>query len=698
MAQAALNNNAHTRVFIPQFDTDITQAFSEVQSDIEQVLTGRVTHHRGIKWTLSVTVRFVRWTVEGELVTSDIVFTSEVLQLFIGDDIEDSIARALRDVFAQTEDFHENGSGWNLEKIVKIQVSDVVYDPLRVGESSFLELPKGIWSSHAVLNVRNLSDSKCIVWSILAQWHPVKRNQSRQSHYKKYEESVKAHGVRFPTPITDISKIERQNDMSIHVFAFDCCEDIVPFRIAKPMKENHVNLLLLISEETNVNHYCLIKNFSLFMKKNQKSTQLYNKRYCFNCLNGFSRQIFLDNHTLKCHQSKAQRTYFPEIGKKDSIIKFTNYKNQLKAPFVIYADFECFTQKSNGAALHTSTSVDYQKHVPSGFCYVVICTDNRYSKRPELYTDYENKGNVVEAFFDKLIQEEKRIAGILSRSVELDRTPAVEEAFKEAKLCHICDQMVTEDDKVRDHDHLTGQYRGAAHNKCNLQYRWSKVNPLKRFGFKIPVVFHNLRGYDCHLLMEAFGKYEKRLLGCIATNQERFITVSTGSLRFIDSFQFMPNSLDRLVSNLKQEGIEKFELMSKLFYQPNEQTTRNSNLSGDSNRKEKLNLLTRKGCFPYDYFDGYKRLNETELPTQEKFFSELLQQECSDSDYEHAKNVWNVFSCKNFGNYHDLYLMTDVLLLADVFENFRSMALSTYKLDPVHYLTAPALSWDSMLR
>ena len=160
----------------------------------------------------------------------------------------------------------------------------------------------------------------------------------------------------------------------------------------------------------------------------------------------------------------------------------------------------------------------------------------------------------------------------------------------------------------------------------------------------------------------------------------------------------MPNSLDRLVNNLKQEGIEKFELMSKLFYQPNEQTTRNSNLSGDSNRKEKLNLLTRKGCFPYDYFDGYKRLNETELPTQEKFFSELLQQECSDSDYEHAKNVWNVFSCKHFGNYHDLYLMTDVLLLADVFENFRSMALSTYKLDPVHYLTAPALSWDSMLR
>ena len=118
----------------------------------------------------------MRWTVEGELVTSDIIFKSEVLQLFIVNDIEDSIAKALRDVFAQTEDFHENGSGWTLEKIVKIQVSDVVYDPFRVGESSFLALPKGIWSSQAVLNVRNPSDSKCIIWSILAQWHPVERN------------------------------------------------------------------------------------------------------------------------------------------------------------------------------------------------------------------------------------------------------------------------------------------------------------------------------------------------------------------------------------------------------------------------------------------------------------------------------------------------------------------------------------------
>ena len=70
---------------------------------------------------------------------------------------------------------------------------------------------------------------------------------------------------------------------------------------------------------------------------------------------------------------------------------------------MIYADFECFTQKSDGDVFRTSTSVDYQKHVPPGFCYVVICTDNRYSKRPELYTDYGNKGNVVEAFFDKLI-------------------------------------------------------------------------------------------------------------------------------------------------------------------------------------------------------------------------------------------------------------------------------------------------------
>ena len=96
--------------------------------------------------------------------------------------------------------------------------------------------------------------------------------------------------------------------------------------------------------------------------------------------------------------------------------------------------------------------------------------------------------------------------------------------------------------------------------------------------------------------------------------------------------------------------------------------------------------------------DSPEVLNETQLPAQEQFFSKLNDEGVSDEDYMHAQQVWNEFNCMTMGDYHDVYLKSDVLLLADVFESFRKTALETYKLDPAHYITAPGLSWDAMLK
>ena len=110
-----------------------------------------------------------------------------------------------------------------------------------------------------------------------------------------------------------------------------------------------------------------------------------------------------------------------------------------------------------------------------------------------------------------------------------------------------------------------------------------------------------------------------------------------------------------------------------------------------------LDLLARKGVYPYDYMDSFKKFNE-QLPIKEEFYSIMNNKHVSDDDYKHAQNVWNTFSLKNMGEYHDLYLASDVLLLTDVFENFRKMCLEYYKLDPCHYFTSPGLSWDAMLK
>ena len=212
---------------------------------------------------------------------------------------------------------------------------------------------------------------------------------------------------------------------------------------------------------------------------------------------------------------------------------------------------------------------------------------------------------------------------------------------------------------VRDHDHLIGAYRSAAHNKCNLRLHFKGKN-AKWSNTEVPVVFYNLRGYDAHLIAPALGRHPGRI-NVIANNMTKYISFSLGKLRFIDSLQFMSVSLEKLVANLPSDAFTSLEAHT---------------VHSD--------LLKRKGVFPYDHFDGPARLVERELPPQSAFHSRLTDTDIGDGDYAHAQEVWTTFGMSSFADYHDLYLLTDVLLLADVFEQFRSTCMTHYGLDPAH--------------
>ena len=115
----------------------------------------------------------------------------------------------------------------------------------------------------------------------------------------------------------------------------------------------------------------------------------------------------------------------------------------------------------------------------------------------------------------------------------------------------------------------------------------------------------------------------------------------------------------------------------------------------------KTDTILRKGIYPYEYIDSPERFKETKLPPIEAFYSKLSDETISKKDYNHAHQVWKEFNCNNIGDYHDLYLKTDVVLLdvlADVFQTFRKTCMDAYKLDPLHYYTAPGLSWDALLK
>ena len=243
--------------------------------------------------------------------------------------------------------------------------------------------------------------------------------------------------------------------------------------------------------------------------------------------------------------------------------------------------------------------------------------------------------------------------------------------FQRATHCHICEEeLVTE--KYLDHCHITGKYRGAAHNICNLHFNFSNIS-------YIPCVMHNLKNFDSHLVLSGL-KSNSDEVTCIPSNMERYISFSIGDIRFIDSYQFMSSSLENLVANLREKDIDNFKIMKT--WMP----------------LDKLHLLLQKGVYPYSYIDNFKKFTEQKLPSKDKFYNDLTKTHLSEEDYKHAKSVWSSFNMKSLGDYHDLYLLCDTLLLADVFENFRNMCLSYYKLDPVHYYGAPGLAWDSCLK
>ena len=202
------------------------------------------------------------------------------------------------------------------------------------------------------------------------------------------------------------------------------------------------------------------------------------------------------------------------------------------------------------------------------------------------------------------------------------------------------------------------------------------------------MVFHNLQGYDSHLFIKQLAKL-KGELSCIPSTEEKYISFSKKikvgeynsrkngatlpikfEIRFIDSFKFLQTSLANLVSNLQPTD---FKNINTYF-------------------KETTSLLTRKGCYPYNYVSSIDILQETKLPSKDLFYSNLDDEHISDEDYQHAINVWDSFNCKTLKDYHELYLKSDVLLLADVFENFRKTCLKHYKLDPCHYYTVPGLA------
>ena len=476
--------------------------------------------------------------------------------------------------------------------------------------------------------------------------------------------------LEYPVNPTDLPDIEQQLQISINVFSYfdDLGRARYPLYISKRDYPTQIDLLYFNE------HYAWIKNFSrLFNDLTKHDHQTF---FCKRCLSHFRLETAYDRHIELCTRENfiSNVHIMPEP---DTKLEFKKWQFGTKAPFVIYADLEALLEPLNQQTGHTTFS---NKHTACAASALLVSNVPAIKNQFTIFTGKTS----VEKLLDKLIEWETLCIDHLKANVPMPPLNWTKQAAHDAAtVCHIChlvERPFIDGDpnlrKVRDHDHITGYYLGAAHDVCNRR---------RRVVFDIPIFIHNFRGYDSHLIVTALKAHPERTMTVIGQNMERYFQLRWGkNLAFRDSLMFLSNSLESLVQSLRNTDETKFERLREQM---------NTDHPGVDSK-----LLLRKGVFPYEYLDSFVKFNDTQLPPREAFFSTLRGAECTQEDYDYAQRVWVSFGCRTLLDYLKLYLTSDVCQLADVFENFRRICFGMYKLDPAYFMSSPQLSWNSAFK
>lgn len=631
---------------------------NQISKSVCDIINLMIQKHKAIKVNFEL---FVSYILPKNNESSMKSFNTKYMVAVPNTNIYNLYFKCSEKLISKCLEFELAESGWTIDCINHLEININKYNPLRAG--TYLELPKVIKNTKSCLNIRN-NDNHCFLWCIIAHMFPKRLNANRMQSYPHYTLLLNINDMSFPPSFDDIKIFEKNNpSISVNVYGLEANNHVTgPLYLTRERKLTHVNLLYITKD--NKAHFCLIKNFSRLVHR--QLTKHKSKVFlCDECFLYYDNEDKLFNHD--CSRIK---TILPD---EHSKLKFSNFEKTQRIPIVIYGDFEsllCNYSDKNKSVFTESV----QSHQASSYAYYICC-----KSRPELNDFVSYRGpNCAQKFVETVTNDLKRLYKILqNKQSMLPLTSDELKSFKTVQLCHICKTKFAQNDKkVKDHDHFTGKYRGPAHNACNLN--------LKQCQF-IPIIFHNLSGYDSHLFIKELSDIIGNIT-LIPKSKEKYISFTKimpidnkniVQLKFIDSFNFLNTSLDKLVKMLHSDDFQHM----RLFF----------------NQDSLFNLACRKGVYCYDYVDKWEKYDETQLPEQSKFFNKLTGENISAENYQHALNVWQTFKIANLGEYTDLYLKCDVLLLCDIFEKFREMSLLYYNLDPCYYVSSPSLSWDAML-
>ena len=331
-------------------------------------------------------------------------FHSETVENLEGTDESVIYDGSIQTIEERIQNFNQRGSNWRFQRVLSLDVHFTDFQPLR--GSTFLPIPRKIKTKKAVINMKN-DDDQCFKWSVTRSLNPVDVHPERiTKELKDQSERLDWSGLKFPVKLDHIVIFEKFNpSISINVFGF---EDrvVYPLRLSKSESEQTINLLLISDGEKQ--HYCLIKSLSRLLSS-QVSGHKESNSFCLNCLNHFPNEEKLKIHEEYCLKNQAIRIEMPEKG---SLVTFIHHNRSIKVPFVVYADFEAFTEEISTCEPNDKKcfTQKYQRHRPSGFCYKIVCFDEQlFNQKPVLFRAESEDEDISAIFVEMLEGEIKRI-------------------------------------------------------------------------------------------------------------------------------------------------------------------------------------------------------------------------------------------------------------------------------------------------
>ena len=298
---------------------------------------------------------------------------------------------------------------------------------------AYIPLPKWLKIKNAIINVKN-KGNQCLRWALRAALFPVPQNAERPSKYP-INDGLDFTGISCPTPLHEIPKVEKLNNIAINVLGYDDkTKNVNILHVSEMDGENMPTFNTILINRGPVSHYCWVKSLSrlLYSQQQSQNNHLY---YCVRCLRGFRMERTFQRHSTlgRGASSSPTRIEMPEEG--NNTLQFQNYQRQMKGPFVIYADCESIIEKYDTCIPPTerSSTTKTEMHTPCGFFFIAVRSDGKVTKT------YHYRGeDCVRQFLAVLLQTESEIRKSLTQKAKMNMTEEDRKAFYRVKECHIC--------------------------------------------------------------------------------------------------------------------------------------------------------------------------------------------------------------------------------------------------------------------